>query len=212
MYVANGKEMNDMMTVTEKNARARELVESLESPAMTRDLLNALEGDPDLRMKSMVCYHLMRRILDDGSFRPEQTLEMENVQRPFCASCWRLPYAHMFPVYSSGTCSFAGYHDRSSDGFVINLCAFAEEKPVIGFRYACKETSGQTVLFKGLVPYHDGVLHSRYPDWEFYKADRDATDDMTAFLARDFGHVFLAEMAHLDPEDGRLHRIFMSNE
>ena len=44
MYVANGKEMNDMMTVTEKNARARELVESLESPAMTRDLLNALEG------------------------------------------------------------------------------------------------------------------------------------------------------------------------
>ena len=76
MYVANGKEMNDMMTVAEKNARARELVESLESPAMTRDLLNALEGDPDLRMKSMVCYHLMRRILDAGSFRPEQTLEI----------------------------------------------------------------------------------------------------------------------------------------
>lgn len=37
------------------------------------------------------------------------------------------------------------------------------------------------------------------------------TDDMTAIFGKDFGHVFRAEVAHLDPEDDKLHRIYMTN-
>ena len=204
-----------MKTIVEKNERAKTLVEvSLESPSMVRDLMHAVGGDPDFRIRSLVGYHLMRGLLDDETFTPEEALEMENVQRPFCSSCWRLPHAAMFPAYSAYVYTFAVEDDEDlgSDGFIINLCAFVEDSPVIGFRYACKETYGETMLVKGLVPYNDEELQARYPDWEFYEADRTATDDMTAFLTRSFGHVFRVEIAHLDKNDGRLHRIYMSNE
>lgn len=49
-------------------------------------------------------------------------------------------------------------------------------------------------------------------DWEFYEVDSAATDDMTAFFTRNFGHVFRVDIPHLDKTDGRLHRIYMSNE
>lgn len=204
-----------MKTIEAKNEEARSLVEmSIESPSMVRDLMYAVEGDPDFRLRSLVGYHLMRGLLDDGTFTPEEALEMENVQRPFSPSCWRLPYAAMFPAYSAFVYTFAAEEgeELGSDGFIINLCAFVEKSPVIGFRYACRETYGNTMLVKGLVPYNDEELQARYPDWEFYEADSAATDDMTAFLTRNFGHVFRVEIAHLDKTDGRLHRIYMSNE
>lgn len=88
-----------MKTIEAKNEEARSLVEmSIESPSMVRDLMHAVEGDPDFRLRSLVGYHLMRGLLDDGTFTPEEALEMENVQRLFCPSCWRLPYAAMFPA------------------------------------------------------------------------------------------------------------------
>lgn len=137
-----------MKTIKEKNERAKGLVDYMDSPSLVRDLMHALDGELDWRMKSLVYYH---------------------------------------------------------------LCAFVEENPVIGFRYACKEIYGDTILVKGLVPHHDDALQSRYPGWEFYRADRSLTDDMTAIFGKEFCHVFRAEVAHLDPEDDKLHRIFMTN-
>lgn len=200
-----------MKTITEKSERARSLVAQVDSPSLVRDLMHALDGELDWRMRSLTYYHLIRRLLDDGTFAPEQEIEMENVQRPFAARTWYLPAAVAFPVYDSGTHTFTDCFKGGETSFVINLCAFVEDNPVIGFRYACRDIYGETILVKGLESHQDEALQSRYPGWEFYRADRALTDDMTAIFGKDFGHVFRAEVAHLDPGDGKLHRIYMTN-
>ena len=200
-----------MKTIKEKNERAKGLVDYVDNPSLVRDLMHALDGELDWRMKSLVYYHLIRRLMDDGTFAPEQKIEMENVQRPFDARTWYLPSAVAFPVYDAGIHTFTDCFKGGETSFVVNLCAFVEENPVIGFRYACKEIYGDTILVKGLVPHHDDALQSMYPSWEFYRADRSLTDDMTAIFGKEFCHVFRAEVAHLDPEDDKLHRIFMTN-
>ena len=200
-----------MITLKEKNDKAKMIVADLESPSQVRDLMRSLNHDWDWRMKSLVYYHLIRRLMDDETFLPEDGFEMENVHRPFAPKTWYLPDVAMFPAYDSGSYSFADCFDAGETAFVINLCSFVEENPIIGFRSVCGGQCGDTVIVKGFVSHDDVNLQKRYSGWEFYRADKRLTDDMTAVLGRDFGHVFRAEVAHLDPEDGKLHRIYMTN-
>ena len=200
-----------MMTLKEKDEQAFLRADYCDNPVLVTELLQLLEKDPDWRMRSLVGYHLMRKLFDDETFLPEQKLEMTNVQQPLSREYWELPLCAMFPASQVDAYSSAGYYIGCNNGYLINLCSFVEESPVIGYRYVCDSVFSETQILKGLVPYHDAGLKGRYPDWEFYRVDRSKTDDMTAMLATDFAHVHRVEIAHLCPDDNKLHRIFMTN-
>ena len=197
-----------MMTIDDKNELAFNRVDYCDTPSLVFELLQVAEQDPDWRMTSLVGYHLMRRYFDDDTFMPQEELEMENVQMPLCGRYWKLPHCAMFPACQIDAYPYA---DDCSDAYLINLCSFVEDAPVIGFRYACDAVLTETKIIKGLVSYADPELAERYPGWEFYQADRSKTKDDTAMLAIDFGHVHRVEIAHYSKEDRTLHRVFASN-
>lgn len=200
-----------MMTLEQKNEKAYIRADYCDNPVLVYELMHLLESEPDWRMKSLVGYHLMRKFLDDDTFTPEQELEMENVQRPLSAEYWNLPVCAMFPASQVDAYSTAGYYIGCSNGYLINLCSFVEESPIIGYTYACKTVLSETQIIKGCVRYYDENLSQRYPEWEFYKIDKSLTDDMTALFATEFADVHRVEIAPLSPEDNCLHRIFTSN-
>lgn len=200
-----------MITLEEKNVLALRMLEYCDNTVLVFRFLKMLEIDPDWRFKSLVGYHLMRKFLDDETFTPKEELEMENVQRPLCGKYWRLPLCAMFPASQVDETSRVGYIFGCYDAYLINLCSFVEDAPIIGFRYVCEDVISGTQIIKGLVPYDDQKLSERYPGWEFYQVDRSRTDDMTAMFSVDFANVHRVEIAHLSLEDESLHRIFTSN-
>lgn len=200
-----------MMTLEHKNERAFNLVDCSKTLSLQFLLLQVLEQEPDWRVKSLVGYHLMRRYFDNDSFTPEFELDMENVQMPLPGKYWKYPACAMFPASQVNLLSFADYDAGNSDGYLINLCSFVEEEPIIGYRHASEVVLSGPCIVKGLVPYEDDELQQRYPDWTFYKVDRSLTDDMTAVIASEFAHVHRVEIAHLSLEDHSLHRIFDTN-
>lgn len=200
-----------MITLEEKNVLALRMLEYCDNTVLVFRFLKMLENDPDWRFKSLVGYHLMRKFLDDETFTPKEELEMENVQRPLCGKYWRLPLCAMFPASQVDETSRVGYIFGCYDAYLINLCSFVEDAPIIGFRYVCEDVISGTQIIKGLVPYDDQKLSERYPGWEFYQVDRSRTDDMTAMFSVDFANVHRVEIAHLSLEDESLHRIFTSN-
>lgn len=200
-----------MMTLEEKNELAFKRAEYCDTPALTFDLLQLYETDPDWRMKSLVGYHLMRKFLDDDTFMPKAEFQMDNVQRPFSGMYWRLPYCAIFPAYHVNMYSFVDCKSDCADGFLINLCSFVEESPIIGFRYACDCVVSGTKIIKGLVPYINQYVQESYPGWEFFQVDKSLTDDMTALFVIDFAHVYRVEIAHYTKDDRCLHRIYTSN-
>lgn len=200
-----------MLTLEQKNERAFNLVDYSETPSLQFELLEVFTCEPDWRMKSLVGYHLMRLCFDNDSFTPEAELDMENVLMPLPGKYWKYPACAMFPACQVDLLSFAGYESKDSDGYLINLCSFVEEEPVIGYRHASEVVLSGPCIVKGLVPYEDEDLQQRYPDWTFYKVDRSLTDDMTAVIASEFAHVHRVEIAHLSLEDHSLHRIFDTN-
>lgn len=119
-----------MKTIEKKNERAKALVDSVDSPSLVRDLMQALNGEIDWRMKSLIYYHLIRRLMDDSKFSPEDDIEMENVQRPFNASTWYLPGVEIFPIFDAGNNSFTDCFKGGETSFIVNLCAFVEENPI----------------------------------------------------------------------------------
>lgn len=200
-----------MITLEEKNVLARRRVEYCDNTMLVFRYLKMLEKDPDWRFRSLVGYHLMRKFLDDETFTPTQALEMENMQRPLCGKYWKLPLCAMFPASQVEESSSVDFVFDSYDTYLINLCSFVEEAPVIGFRYVCEDVMSGTQIIKGLVPHDDLRLSERYPGWEFYQVDRSRTDDMTAMFSVEFANVHRVEIAHLSKEDDSLHRIFNSN-
>lgn len=200
-----------MMTLEQKNEKAFNMVDYSDTPSLQFELLQVFEQEPDWRMKSLVGYHLMRRYFDNESFFPELELDMENVLMPLPGKYWRYPACAMFPACQVAALSFAGYDADDSDGYLINLCSFVEEEPIIAYRHACEVVLSGPKIIKGLVPYEDKELQQRYPDWTFYKVDRKLTDDMTALIVSEFAHVHRVEIGHLSLEDHSLHRIFETN-
>lgn len=200
-----------MKTLEQKNERAFNMVDYSDTPSLQFELLEIFKEDADWRMKSLVGYHLMRYYFDNENFMPELELDMENVLMPLPGKYWRLPACAMFPVSQVYGNSFAEYGTDHYDAYLINLCSFVEEAPVIGYRHACEVVIDGPQIIKGLVPYEDAELKQRYPGWTFYKVDRSLTDDMTALIATEFAHVHRVEIAHLSPEDHSLHRIFETN-
>ena len=200
-----------MMTLEQKNVRASSIVEDSDTLPLQLELLEVFKKEPDWRMKSLLGYHLMRRLFDDESFTPELELDVENVLMPLPGKYWKYPACAMFPASQVFAMSFAGYDADDSYGYLINLCSFVEEEPIIGYRHACEIVISGPKIIKGLVPYEDDELHQDYPDWTFYKVDRSLTDDMTAVVVSDFAHVHRVEIAHFTLEDHSLHRIFATN-
>ena len=200
-----------MMTLEQKNEKAFNMVDYSDTPSLQFELLQVFEQEPDWRMKSLVGYHLMRGYFDNDMFFPEIVLDMENVLMPLPGKYWKYPACAMFPACQVHTLSFAGYEADHSDGYLINLCSFLEDEPVIAYRHACEVVLLGPKIIKGLVPYEDEGLKKRYPDWTFYKVDRSLTDDMTAMITSEFAHVHRVEIAHLSLEDHSLHRIFETN-
>ena len=139
------------------------------------------------------------------------TVTIMLTQRPLSAEYWNLPVCAMFPASQVDAYSSAGYYIGCSNGYLINLCSFVEESPIIGYRYACKTVLSETQIIKGCVRFQDEELQRRYPGWEFYKIDRSLTDDMTALFATEFADVHRVEIAHLSQDDNSLHRIFITN-
>ena len=200
-----------MMTLEQKNEKAFSMVDYSDTPSLQFELLHVIGTEPDWRMKSLVGYHLMRRYFDNESFFPEIELDVENVLMPLPGKYWKYPSCAMFPASQVDAMSFAGYDVDNAYGYLINLCSFVEDEPVIGYRHASEIVLSGPQIIKGLVPYDDEELRQRYPDWSFFKVDRTLTDDMTAMLASEFAHVHRVEIAHLSPEDHSLHRIFDTN-
>jgi hypothetical protein len=199
------------MTLEQKNEKAFSMVDHSDTLPLQFELLQAIGQEPDWRMKSLVGYHLMRRYFDNESFTPEVELDMENVPMPLPGRYWKYPSCALFPACQVYAMSYAGHDAEDSHGYLINLCSFVEDEPVIAYRHACEDVLSGPVIVKGLVPYDDAELQRRYPDWTFYKVDRSLTDDMTAVIASEFAHVHRVEIAHLSLEDHSLHRIFDTN-
>lgn len=202
-----------MMTLEEKNQLAFNSADYCDYSVLVSELMDVMAFTPDWRMKSLVGYHLMRKYLDDDTFAPTKNLEMENVETLFSKEYWDLPTCAMFPA-SQVDVYFDGLglpYNRFSYGYLINLCSFMEDEPVIGCRYVCESVLYEIQIIKGLVSYDDEEVKQRYPGWELFKIDRSLTDDMTAIFVIGFANVHLIEIAHLDPEDNCLHRILRTN-
>ena len=199
-----------MKTKLEKYEMAKTEVAKLKDEQDTRSLLRVVDSDPDMRARSFMYYHLIRRLFDDDSFSPQEPLEHTNVQKPFAPKGWKLPQAVMFPAYMASGYSIAEYDD-SSDSVVINLTAFYEENPIIAIRYACEDVCSTSKIIKGFTKVSDEIVCAKFPQWELYQADLKFTDDMTGVLTVDFGNVFTLEVAHYTPDDSNLHRILITN-